>query len=408
VIIADFWSKGLGTFVTNSFGSDEFLPYSAEYSWLANQMAHAMMGFCIAAIWVQLGKRWYWPYVIAPAKAPIDYLVSVGFAQGHFRPPAWEFWFDKATDVFFWSFGMTLAVAIFATNSWWGAHRKYKILGTVAVGVTGSLLLGQWWVRQKDAFDSSEIPNSYVRLCNFEKGGARLIDEKAPTGNGYEILDRYVETIEQPAPAGTHLVIIGGDATHRTRLALALGCEHTARVQLAYYTTLTKALEDPARIDQFMQDVARPKKDQGCPLRCVILDDVNTLMPMPSLTPEERHRKRQSLNALRLAEQWTGASVRHVLEYQVKLDAAVEAQFRHLREGHVSSIWVLSGHPEDEEARERIDGWIGAIQQLLGADETTLKVVRLLPVESAAPSKRFRARRRQAPGRRIGRALLAR
>jgi hypothetical protein len=39
----------LQSFWRNSFGSDELDHYTAEYTWLANQMAHAMMGFCLMA-----------------------------------------------------------------------------------------------------------------------------------------------------------------------------------------------------------------------------------------------------------------------------------------------------------------------------------------------------------------------
>ena len=39
------------TFWRNSFGSDELEHYTAEYTWLANQMAHAMMAFCLVTCW---------------------------------------------------------------------------------------------------------------------------------------------------------------------------------------------------------------------------------------------------------------------------------------------------------------------------------------------------------------------
>ncbi|MBX9582147.1 MAG: hypothetical protein K2X87_17720, partial [Gemmataceae bacterium] len=39
----------LQTLWRNSFGSDELEHYTAEYTWLANQVAHAGMGFCLAA-----------------------------------------------------------------------------------------------------------------------------------------------------------------------------------------------------------------------------------------------------------------------------------------------------------------------------------------------------------------------
>ncbi len=41
----------LRTFWRNSFGSDELEHYTAEYTWLANQMAHAMMAFCLVTCW---------------------------------------------------------------------------------------------------------------------------------------------------------------------------------------------------------------------------------------------------------------------------------------------------------------------------------------------------------------------
>ena len=51
--------KGLDWFLSQAFGSDELTAYTAEYTWNSNQMAHAMMGFALAVVWLRLAiSRW--------------------------------------------------------------------------------------------------------------------------------------------------------------------------------------------------------------------------------------------------------------------------------------------------------------------------------------------------------------
>jgi hypothetical protein len=388
MILASFLSKGLQTLLSSSFGSDEFTPYSAEYSWLANQMAHAMMGFFLAALWAWVGRRWFWPFLLAPAKIPFDYLFAIGLTGGHFRPPAWEFWADKLTDTYYWSFGMAIATAVFSPNPFWATRRRWAIPIVVVVGSLVSVLIGQWWVRQKDAFDSSEIPNTYVRLCNFEsrRGSVVGFDTDDPAyGNAYDTLDAYVGSIETGSPR-MHLIIIGGDVTDRTTLALALGCEHTARIQLVYYTTLTKGMEDPTRVDRFLERVGKPKAQAGCPLRCVIIDDVDTTRPPLALTEAESASRIEEGRRVSAQSGFDFAQPqqRHVSE-QGQVEAAVKTQLDQLKTGHVNSIWVLGGDPGNPEHARRITAWIGAITARLGTDAGPVKVVKLRPAD------RFRA-----------------
>ena len=41
-------ASGFAWFLSQAFGSDDLTAYTAEYTWNSNQMAHAMMGFCLA------------------------------------------------------------------------------------------------------------------------------------------------------------------------------------------------------------------------------------------------------------------------------------------------------------------------------------------------------------------------
>src|SRR5438445_715044 len=75
--------RAIRTLFDNSFGSDMLTAYTAEYAWLSNQMAHAMMGFFLAALWAYAvhTHHWHWTCVWMPLAVPLlkevtDYLID--------------------------------------------------------------------------------------------------------------------------------------------------------------------------------------------------------------------------------------------------------------------------------------------------------------------------------------------
>jgi hypothetical protein len=109
-------------FLSSAFGSDELQSYSAEYTWLANQMAHAMMGFFLAALlsWLLRSRNGdksphiavgLLPFLIPLLKVLPDALVV---AKQSTLPVSWaEFFADKATDLSFWYIGMFAGLLLF-------------------------------------------------------------------------------------------------------------------------------------------------------------------------------------------------------------------------------------------------------------------------------------------------------
>jgi len=143
-----FWSE--------AFGSDELTAYTAEYTWNSNQMAHAMMGFALAVVWLRLAisrwmrhqarlkenpesdpanasgwirrnflKAWHsidvstlFLFAIIPLKELTDILFDrSSFAKSPVVPNRWPLYFDSITDISFWWSGKFLAAII--VGGWW-------------------------------------------------------------------------------------------------------------------------------------------------------------------------------------------------------------------------------------------------------------------------------------------------
>ncbi len=363
------------TLLTNSFGSDTLTAYTAEYAWLSNQMAHAMMGFFLAALWafaVQLKHNdglWLWacvwmPLAVPPLKEAVDYVLDAALHRHTFALNHAELLADAATDVFFWSFGMLLAIAVFGFDA-----VRWPLLAVVVGGgalVALALIFGVW-VRRMRMFDASRMPFNYLRLVKYRDPEALL------GAGGVERVREYQEFARRHRPGADgrprHLILTGGRPVDRSRLAVSLGCEFIGRWKGAYMISAVKLLEDPSRMTTACQ-MAREYKAEVC---CLIVDDLNVNLPLPPRSEPERAAVREAARKsgrLRAA----GASVTPEAAAAVASEKVSEffAVFDELRADypHVATVWVLSGAAAD--APETV-AWREFIRDLVrSTDEPTV------------------------------------
>ncbi len=214
---------GFGWFLSQAFGSDELTAYTAEYTWESNQMAHAMMGFALAVVWLRLaisrwerhqwrlenpdadgrapgwcGRQWQagkcglkkvpvlgpalaWAwhsldfstavlFALIPLKEVADILLdNATFAGSPVQPNRWPLYFDSITDISFWWTGMFLAAAVVGgfgsarLNGW----RRFLLGlgGLIACVAFWYLYAAPIWGDQKRTFDQSGLPFNYTRLA---------------------------------------------------------------------------------------------------------------------------------------------------------------------------------------------------------------------------------------------------
>jgi hypothetical protein len=304
-----------------AFGSDDLTPYTAQYTWNSNQMAHAMMGFCLAVCWlfvvlaihpgrghpkpppggvvswvrrrlVGLPTDFYVVLLFAaiPAKEVADLLLdAAGHAGSPVKANTASLVFDSVTDISFWWTGMFLAAAIMA---WFTREEKRLRRVVPVVGLAACLAFwlgyaGTVWQNQKQAFDASGMPFNYTRLAVLSGR-----DEIAfgPTSEvGWEQLEadfRQQVVAAEPGkrPPQRHYVIYGGTPELRSKLAVSMGCEYAFKLRAdakyandlagtrVRYLTAVGVLEHPAVLERAQVDL----------LECVIIDDLDVATKLPS------------------------------------------------------------------------------------------------------------------------------
>lgn len=162
----------LQLFWDSSFGSDALIPYSANYAWLANQMAHAMMGFCFAAVWalhVKNRRR----FVELEKQVPSGTQTARGILSTHFI---------------------------------------------------------------KSAGEPSNLPFNYYRLANLnvQENASPGEDASVPlTKDSVETVKGFQQELSSSRDQRRRLafVIVGGNPQQRDRLATALACEYAFRIE---------------------------------------------------------------------------------------------------------------------------------------------------------------------------------
>ncbi len=310
--------------VSMAFGSDDLTPYTAQYAWNSNQMAHAMMGFCIAVCCLfglivchpELKKKakhsagsdpWSvrvhnfllgFPldfYVVLlfasiPFKEAVDlYLDSQNYSQSPVKANMGNLYFDSLTDISFWWTGMFLGTFMVAwfTSEERVLRRSVPLLGLIVCGAFCYFYAGPIWQNQKQTFDNSGMPFNYKRLAVLSGSNDLTIADNSPVQWAHlESGFRQPITQAEPSkkPPHQHFVIIGGDPAGRSRLAVSLGCEYAFRlrerhkyqndeqsVRVKYYTA-TALLEKPTVLESL--DTAL--------MECVIIDDLDVATERPT------------------------------------------------------------------------------------------------------------------------------
>lgn len=323
-------------FIGQAFGSDELTPYTAEYAWNSNQMAHAMMGFCIAVCWLLfiialrpgeeprpttkektvesakdddsifetifrwLQRRPMWVYVVflfamIPLKEVADILLDMGNYSGSpVKPNMPRLVFDSVTDISFWWSGMFLAAALIG---WFIEGRWYRG-GIPTVGLLLCILFwwqfaAPLWLNQKRTFDRSGMPFNYTRLV--VQSGRNVIPFQNDATEEWKHLEDFrnaVVATEHPnKPPQKHFIIFGGLPEDRSRLAVGMGCEFAFKLRRGdekatgddlirvQYASASVVLERP-------QSLLVAKRER---LECVVIDELDVSIRRPSqIDPETR------------------------------------------------------------------------------------------------------------------------
>ena len=311
--------------VSMAFGSDELTPYTAQYSWNSNQMAHAMMGFFLAIFWLffvishrpgtdggaqapagwrarLLGwfqRRPMWLYVVAlfgtiPLKEVADILLDASNYSGSpVQANMPRLLFDSVTDTSFWWTGMFLAALMIG---WFQKKERALRGGVPTVGLILCVLFwwkfaGPIWQNQKQTFDNSGMPFNYVRLA--VQSGRDMIPfagDKAAEWKRIEEFRTGIVNAEGGKPPQKHFVIFGGTPEDRSRLAVGMGCEYAFKLRgstkyanetesiRALYVSAAALLERPQTL----------KKAELKLLECVVIDDLDVTAQRP--LPDTRER----------------------------------------------------------------------------------------------------------------------
>lgn len=210
------------------FGSDVYIAYTAKYTWQSNQMAHAMMGFAgttlLAAGALSLGGSLLWALgfaAIPVSKDLTDLLLdrarasSVSGKTQAFPVNMRELAYDAATDLFFWSFGMMLSLAVMSRLPGgfpsWGS---WLLLAITLAMFAAMFVPGRHYSREKTAFDRSGLPY-FFRLPTFD---GNFANSKDPS-----LIGTFVGSTARKA----HLLIHGPPDARKTTLAVGIGCGMT-------------------------------------------------------------------------------------------------------------------------------------------------------------------------------------
>lgn len=306
-------------FVGQAFGSDELSPYTAEYAWNSNQMAHAMMGFALAVVWLLLvvtlcevpgkGEKNDWLkapvqrlrqsmptiprdvyvvilFALIPIKEVLDILLDRSrFATSPVSPNYWALYFDSLTDISFWWTGMFLAAFIVGL---FVAGWARAVIPLVGLG----LCIGFWyyyaspqWLSQKRTFDLSRMPFNYMRLAQMAAG--KSADEMFHENSQVKWTDLAAfreEVVGAARPPQRHYVIVGGKPADRTNLAVSIGSEYAFKLRpgdkaqkpleltRVYYSSAPAILERPAEFD----DLLNPDV-----VECVVINHLDTVVALP-------------------------------------------------------------------------------------------------------------------------------
>ncbi len=385
-------------FWKQAFGSDELTAYTAEYTWESNQMAHAMMGFAIAVVWLRLAvgrwaryrqtlgdpgaePKWTWPmrfrwvrssidlstfalFGLIPLKELADILYDrTAFTDSPVPPNKWPLLFDSITDIAFWWTGMFLAAAV--VGGWWTAvktshladalsHRE-KMIRT-AIPIVGLLVcVAFWyfyaapqWLNQKRTFDQSDMPFNYTRLAVLagEKPEGLYFAPNSPVK--WAQLKTFREEVADATekPPQRHYVIIGGTPKDRSRLAVSMGSEYAFKLRAndpaktPVEFTRVKYVSAPAALER--PEVFTESALQKV-IECVVIDDLDSVMQLAETSPSGSSKV---LEKFRIPQKKPDAKLDPALAKKLKLPESYPQMGADERKNYQRPIFGLDGGSE--------------------------------------------------------------
>lgn len=351
---------GFGWFLSQAFGSDELTAYTAEYTWESNQMAHAMMGFALAVVWLRLaisrwerhrwrlenprgdgralgwcGRRWQavkcrlrevpvlgpalaraWHsldfstavlFALIPLKEVADILLdNATFAGSPVQPNRWPLYFDSITDISFWWTGMFLAAAVVGgfgsarLNGW----RRFLLGlgGLIACVLFWYLYAAPVWGDQKRTFDQSGLPFNYIRMAGLpgdRTPDAVVLDPASPVQ--WKDLEAFREAVAASGrPPARHYVVVGGTPAQRSKLAVSMGCEYAFKLRPGD-PARTPAERTRVKYVSAPAALERPEVFTDAlerkAIECVVIDDLDSVM---ELAPISRGGSAKAVDRMKL------------------------------------------------------------------------------------------------------------
>ena len=239
------------SWASTKFGSDVYTHYTAVYTWNSNQMAHAMMGFAGATLFIQAAQQlgfefWYGAlfYVIPFLKDMTDYFSDTCIV----KPDVFKIRFshkcesllDAVTDNVFWLAGSVFAffVALSCIESAWLVCISFiTLLLFVSVCVFG---LKPYFNGQKNRFDVSGLPY-YFRLPLYWGKLAALSNADSSSDTPIKEIERFVYMDKSRA---RHLLLFGPPRSLKTTLATAIGSGLINRRQTVRYLSRARLMEE--------------------------------------------------------------------------------------------------------------------------------------------------------------------
>ena len=273
------------------FGSDVYTHYTAVYTWKANQMAHAMMGFAGTTLFIHVATRlgmefWYGAafYFIPFLKDLTDIAVDLSLSVRQFpKTPAFrrEVILDAVTDNLFWSTGLMLALFLAAISledrSWWLCSVLLVVIFLHILAIRG---VSRHFISQKLQFDRSGLPY-YFRLPLYAGRLAANPNSASPAEVPVKEVEKFVFLDNQRA---SHLVLYGPQRSFKTTLAAAIGSGLTTRRQSVRYLSKTRLVEAFAAPHfPACRAGSLPVHPHGADI--VIIDDLDQPSGLPMILP---------------------------------------------------------------------------------------------------------------------------
>lgn len=251
------------------FGSDNYSPYTAEYTWLTNQFGHFAVGAGISSVifalvlffhqsppGASLGPSFYWVSPLCALIGVVGYVLKeVGDIEFERQKQSLGVVFpidyreiarDGAADVFFVSAGIVLAQLMLLVGLFSLQQGLKALPGTTTVLISAVILIlasvairiVMVYVPEKRCFDRSGLPG-FFRLPRYRR---KLEPVQSP--------DPILAFAREEQTAMKMVVIQGPPGAGKTTLAIGIACEFAHRGKQPRYIKASEFLaEDRERAE---------------------------------------------------------------------------------------------------------------------------------------------------------------